>query len=518
MSIINHEKDVQRELARLKQEKARKLENDLVLMRELPHLYRFKEYRWSQEFIDSRNHKIFLCAANQIGKSSSQIKKYIKWATTPSLWAELWSDVPNLFWYLYPTRDVVNYEYETKWLGLLPSGKHKDHPLYGWQVIKDGKNIMGMRFNSGILLLFKTYAQDVSHLQSGTVYAIGADEELPFHLWDELKFRINATRGYFSMAFTATIGQEEWRCTMEEVGTKKERFKGAHKINASLYDSQFYVDGSPSRWTDERIQEVIADCSSDEEVQKRVFGRFALGAQRKISSFNPKIHCKEKIPLTKQWQFFTGIDYGSGGKTGHPAAVLTVGVNPEFTKAVVKKAWKGDETYRTDSGYILNKAREQKRDLNIEGFEIIHPAKYDFAAADLAIIAADLGEALNKADKSRDKGIGVIETLFKNDMLELDVSEPYVSELSSELMTIKDDAKVKGKKGDDLFDALRYALCDVPFNWTLGAQLKAMFHVEQKPKKALTEEQIRRGHVTDIDEVEYSIQEEFDEFEDMLNG
>lgn len=517
---------LEQQLTRLKMQKAQALADDLKKREELPHLYRFKDYSWSKEFIDSRNKRLFLVAANQLGKSTSQIRKVVTWATSPDLWKELWSVTPNLFWYLYPTGDVATYEFETKWVDILPRGAMKDDPVYGWKEFREGRHVKGIRFNSGILLLFKSYTQDVQHLQSGTVFWIACDEELPFHLWDELKFRLNAVNGYFSMVFTATLGQEEWRCTMEEQGTPKERFKGAHKIHASLYDSQKFLDGTPSRWTSERISEVVADCSTEAEVNKRVGGRFALGTERKISSFDPRFHCQERIPLPKEegWQVFGGLDYGSGGETGHPGSVILVLVNGSFTKAVVKKAWKGDKTYRTDSGYILNKYRELKGEVAELGFNNFHPAKYDPAAADLGIIGEQLGEPLNKADKSRERGTGVIDTLFRNNMLFLDIAEPFVSELSSELLALKDINKTRHKKGDDLFDALRYTVIDIPFDWATGVELKRLYGAVADEVQDIEVNELQRARdefkkmISGELSPESPLEQEFREYEEQLYG
>ena len=66
-----------------------------------------------------------------------------------------------------------------------------------------------------ITIYFKTYSQNVTDLQAGTVSFIFCDEELPISLFPELSARLIATDGYFSMVFTATLGQEYWRLTME---------------------------------------------------------------------------------------------------------------------------------------------------------------------------------------------------------------------------------------------------------------------------------------------------------------
>jgi hypothetical protein len=187
------------------------------LRSDLPFLYGWKWYTWAREFYESKNKVCLLTAANQISKSSTQIRKCINWATDRDVWPDLWVQTPSLFWYLYPSQDVVNAEFHLKWKQFLPSEAYKNDPYYGWEIIKGKKtgDIAGIQFKSGVMLLFKTYGQDATVLQSSTVDAIFCDEELPIHLYDELKFRLTASDGYFNMVFTATLGQDEWRRAME---------------------------------------------------------------------------------------------------------------------------------------------------------------------------------------------------------------------------------------------------------------------------------------------------------------
>ena len=75
-----------------------KLELQEKLRVGLPFKYRWKFYPWAREFFESRNRMTLLCAANQISKSSTQIRKAIEWATNPDLWPDLWATRPHQFW------------------------------------------------------------------------------------------------------------------------------------------------------------------------------------------------------------------------------------------------------------------------------------------------------------------------------------------------------------------------------------------------------------------------------------
>lgn len=212
------------------------LEQKIKLREGLPHLYGLKHYKWSREFFNSINKNCFLTAANQIGKSSVQIRKCIDWATDKKKWATLWPHRnPSQFWYFYPTKDVCGIEFYEKWeREFLPKHEFRTSPEYGWKLeVKDAVPA-AIHFNSGVSIYFKSYAQKLKDLQSGTVDAIFLDEELPEEYWDELNFRRTATDGYVSMVFTATLGQEMWRRTMEERGREQELFPDAHKQTVSV--------------------------------------------------------------------------------------------------------------------------------------------------------------------------------------------------------------------------------------------------------------------------------------------
>lgn len=155
-----------------KVERIQLLERKIELQEGLPHIHGWKFYPWAREYFEARNKETFLCAANQISKSSTQIRKMIHWATATDLWPELWPySKPRQFWYLYPTRDVCHIEVTKKWVPeFLPRGKYKEDPVYGWRAEYSNKRIWAIHFNSGISIYFKTYAQDVKDLQSGTCW------------------------------------------------------------------------------------------------------------------------------------------------------------------------------------------------------------------------------------------------------------------------------------------------------------------------------------------------------------
>jgi phage terminase large subunit-like protein len=457
----------------LKAEKVALLEQKFKYKKNLPHLYGFNLYEWQRKYLDSMEHEQFITAANQIGKSSVQIMKCIDWATNKEKWTSLWRTQPRTFWYMYPSHDFATREFYKKWVpDFLPQNEMKDHPVYGWKAEKRGSYIHAIHFNSGVSVYFLSYTQDIMNLQGATVWAMFCDEELPEDFWDEMNFRRQANNGYFSMVFTATMGQKLWFDTMERQGTAEERFQGAFKLQVSLFDCKHFEDGTPSHWTPDAINRVIKFCKNEAEVQRRVYGRFVLDGGLKYSAFDRRRNvCKpHKIPVN--WGYYAGVDIGSGGSANHPSTIVIVAVDPTFTEARVVRAWKGDKVLTTDMD-VYDKLLELVADAKISLTGIF----YDYHAKDFSTIATRRGLAVTPADKRHDVGEKVLNVLFKHGALqifELEETDALQYELST--LLIETD---KRKALDDLCDALRYALTRLPWNWPKIGVMEGT--LEEKP-------------------------------------
>lgn len=466
------------------------LEGLLEFRAKLPHLYGFPWYQWAYDFFKSVEHANFLCAANQVSKSSTQIRKAIDWATDTSKWKTLWPDLlpgqkPNQFWYFYPSGPVAQIEWETKWLpDFMP--KDKDDPVYGWDEEYDKGIIKQINFKSGVTIYFKTYEQKLINLQSGSVFAIFLDEECPEHLIPELQARLRAVKGYLHAVFTATIGQEYWRKVMEPTTPEEEIYPGAFKRTVSLYDSQFYIDGSPSRWTNERIAEIIAECTSDAEVQRRVFGRFVKSGGLRFESFSLDKNMIAPQPIQRVWEKYSGVDPGSGGLSGHPAAMVFIAVRPDYKEGYVFRGWRGDKI-ATANPDILNKWRELKRDM------LVTRSVYDYKDKDFYLIAESQGETFEPANKSRDEGFGLVNSLFKNGMLKIFRGDPELDKLVSELMSLSATVD-KRKAVDDMADALRYCCMAIPWDFSDVAKLDPKL-LRDEPPDLRSEEEIHRERI-----------------------
>lgn len=471
-------------LLEIQQKKLEHLRAKVALQEGLPFLpdHGFKLYQWSQEYWDARDKIQLVCAANQISKSSSQIRKHIHWATEQSLWPELWptSPRPLQFWYLYPTRDVAHIEFEKKWKPeFLPRGEYKDDPKYGWRQELYHNRIFAIHWNSGVSTYFKTYGQDAQDLQTGTVWKLDLDEETPEELMDELMFRLAATDGYLSAVFTPTIGQQYWKEAIEGKGAS-ERFKGAFKRQVSMYDCLQYADGSKSPWTIQKIIRATNACRDQKEVQRRVFGKFVVDSGLKYGSFSRERNVKTPHPLPKTWHIYIGVDTGSGGKTNHPGSIVVVAVSPDFKMGRVIRGWRGDKAElpvgelenadapppsehgaETTAGDIVKKLVWMLD--QVKGFAS-YTIYYDFADRDFYLIATGAGLVVQPAEKSHFIGETTLNTLFKNEMLiiyEVDELEGLPDELESlKKSTSKQNAV------DDYIDGTRYAVAKVPWDYS----------------------------------------------------
>lgn len=443
----------------------------------LPHLNGFKFYHWSRTYFESTNRMNLLTAANQLGKSTTQIRKCIHWATETSLWHTLWSSQPRAFFYVYPDQNLLHIEFESRWIPeLLPRGPMRTDKKYGWEPINDRGKITGIRFASGVIVWFKTYSQKVSALQGTTLHAVFVDEELPPKYFPELQARLNATAGYFHQCFTATTGWDLWRSAMNPGRGDRETFPGALKQTVSLYDCLTFEDGSPGQYTEERIKEVERQCGTEVERRRRVMGEFVNEEGIKFSAFDPDLHMVKPFPIGPEYLIYSGIDIGSG-LGNHPAAITFIAVAPMMNKFYVIRGWRGDNVETTASD-IMDKY------LQLRGGLRPICQVYDWSSREFGIIASRIGEPFMRADKSRELGAETINTLFKNGMgyiFDIDELQP----LAGELINLRNSTNKTVSK-DDAVDSFRYAIMQIPFDWScIVSPEMAKLQEDPKPQAVL---------------------------------
>lgn len=443
-------------------------EAKLKLMDELPHLYGRKFYSWSRLYFESRHQQAFLCAPNQVSKSSTLQRKMIHWATCPTLWPKIWPSHPRprQFWYFYPSLDVATDEFENKWeVEWLPRGEKKLDPVFGWTAVYEKGLIDYIQFNTGVRLYFKSYGQKVTNVQTATVHFVGCDEELPMEFYDELQFRTSAVDGIFNMVFTATLGQAFWQSVIE--GPK---LPESLKIQIRLEDCMYYEDGTESPWTEDKIRRTRAKCKSKNEELKRCDGRFVPAEGLKYPSFQPVRHMIAPVTVPQDWVRYAAVDPGSGGHA-HPAGMVFIAVRPDMRKGYVFRAWRGDDV-DTESSDILKKFRELRGSMKLTN------QFYDYQARDFSIVSSRAGESFTKAEKSHTLGEDILNTLFRNDMLFIFEGDPELAKLCSELSLLQNSTP-KNKAIDDLVDPTRYCCVGIPWDFSGIAQTNNEIMVDE---------------------------------------
>lgn len=482
------------------------LEEKLKIQQGLPHLHGFPFYPWQRTFFESRNRYNFLVGANQLGKSTLLIRKCIEWATNTALWPELWNTKPSVFWYLYPNYDIATVEVEKKWIpDLLPRGEYKDHPKCGWTVTYDKKQVQKIDFNSGVSIYFKAYTQNPQHLQAGTVHAMWADEELPDNLFGELKSRISATNGYYHAGFTATLGQDFWRQILEDDNPRTNPLPNALKMQISLFDCQHFEDGTPSIWTDKKIEEEIRLCPNEREVQRRVYGKFVKSEGLKYPSFDRIKNVKPAAAIPNDWLIYAGIDIGSGSPSGgHPSAICFVAVRPDFRLGRIFKSWVG-------KGIVTTAADVLMMFQELRGSMRCAAQVYDYSARDFYTIASRAGESFFPADKSVEAGENTVNSLFKNELLVVD-DIPENTELVRQFENLYLGEK-KSKSVDDIVDCVRYISLVIPWDWQCITR-----DFSPTPQQVVkNEEQKRRDFVFGEDmDAETLFEEEIAEYNSLM--
>jgi phage terminase large subunit-like protein len=507
------------EIEALKRQEVELLTQKLTLYEGLPHIFGWKWYPWAKQIYESFNREIFVTAANQISKSSTAIRKNIEWATNEEIWKKAWPSLapgqkPNQFWYFYPTLDVATIEFESKLEPLfLPRNEYKTHPKYGWKAEYNKNQIHSICFNSGVTIYFKSYEQKVANLQTGTVYHVTLDEECPEHLLPEIQARLNASDGYLLSVFTATLGQLYWEKTMEPKSKEEELHKNALKLQVSMYDCITYDDGAPSHWTPEKIKRAIERCATPAEVARRIMGRFVKSEGLRFHGFDREKNFVKRHPLPIHWLCYGGVDPGSGGITGHPAGIIFLKVSPDFKQARVTRGWRGDGV-STTSQDILNKYKELKHKYGLKPVLQI----YDYAAKDFYLVSSRQGEPFMMANKDRESGFGLVNTLFKNNMLAIQDGDPELEKLVSEMCSIPETAKKSDSFTDDLADALRYVCEAIPWDFSDHERqndTETEIVKELSPDPDKTSSDLRREWFMSETKVADEIDEELDYWNDI---
>jgi hypothetical protein len=493
----------------VKEVKKLKAENQVTT--DLPHLFSIRPYKWQIDYWNDTNEMKFICAGNQVGKSTAQIIHAIDLATDETKWKRFFPRrQPKVFWYVYPNKSKIQEEFNEKWeKELLPRGVMKDHLAYGWQKFNIDGEFGGIKFNTGVSIYFKSWGQD---LQASTLDGVFVDEEIPKELYPELDARLTAARpgGVFSMSFTATLNQAFWYDVIERKGKRGERFPQASKWQISMeYDCKYFADGTPSHFTDDFVNKKKNSIGDPAEIERRIHGRFVTSEGRKFKTFEKSKNLKPPMQIPHNWELFAGVDIGTGGE-GHPPAISVVAVRPDYKYGRLIRFWKGNDGSTYTSSQVLNQYIQMTSKLNISA------AYYDWHSKEFFLRAVAAGISFVKAEKSHSVGDDLINILFKNQMIDLEECE-QVEDLIQEIETLK-TSTAKTKAVDDGIDSFRYAISSLP--WDLSDITTTLIELPEEDENDKYDE--RTAHAMRFsdkkprsDDDDLSYEQEIDEYNEL---
>lgn len=373
--------------------------------------------------------------------------------------------------------------------------------------IKDGEIVYGLE------------VEDNNEYYCNGILVHNCDEELPESLYPELNARLFATDGFFSMAFTATLGQEFWRLAIEPREDEVRKFPSAKVMQITMYDCMFYHDGTKTHITKESIQRKIDSCSSKAEVRRRIFGRFVKDSGLKYFGFTRE---KNYVPYPVKngasftgvptgWRVYSGVDIGSGGEKNHPSAYAFVSANGDFTKLRVFLGKRLDGI-ETTAGDVYSHYKSTRGKLRCT------QQSYDWACKDFGTITERAHDYFVKAEKGHDKGEEILNTAFKLGILQIyqcPEHDKLVGEIESLLQTTD-----KRHAKDDFIDAIRYAIASIPVNWAeifenVRKNKVVKIDCENMEQELRPNDYKNEDFVSNNDELLSGYEDEFDEYNEL---
>jgi hypothetical protein len=492
----------------------------------LPHLFSFKFYTWMRNFWSCEKQFQYIFLPNQVGKSSIMIRRIIHYCTEPKSWTRF-KRQPRMVMYFYPDKKTILREISTKWPEFLPQGIYKDDDKYGYTIKYQGGYPDRIEWKSGVTLFFMTYGtsnikESAQRMQASTPSIVAADEVVPEQLINEIIARVSSP---------ANIGAMFWQaCTptrfepyLQKIQNGKTKMPDSYVQTNSLFDCVEYEDGSKSPWTVKEIEKKISTYTTQRDVQIRVYGKFSASEGLQFPQFHRDRHFQPRHHVPKDWDLYAGIDYGSGGATGHPSSVAIIAVNSEYSKARVMSLSRMDKDRfpnGTTEDDVLNEYLLMCQDL---GRPFATAAYYDWACGAMAVSAAQRGISLINANKKREDGKNIINSLFKNDMMliyqdakppEIEGADTEAEKLCDELEALMEGADKKSAK-DDLIDALRYAVSSLTWNFVNVVVKDPNDNTPTKPKpKTIKRRGVKIHSFDDFeDEMEREIHEQNELYE-----
>ncbi len=202
-------------------------------------------------------------------------------------------------------------------------------------------------------------------------------------------------------------------------------------------------------------------------------------------------------------------------------------VRPDGKYGIIFKGWRGDGI-TTASNDIISMHQEMcmdevvQADGTIKKEVTIRPVlkSYDWNAKDFFIMSSRAGEGFTPADKRRDAGYGILNTLFKLGMLVVMDGVPELQKLVVELTSLQ-EGQAKQSAKDDLTDAARYAIMPIPWNFEGVAANKLKeedAYVDERSESQIHFDERRSGQTPKEDDESRSLEDEFEFWQEQLDG
>lgn len=357
-----------------------------------------------------------------------------------------------------------------------------------WQSAYD-KNLRVLYFQNGSKFFFMTYEQEVRKMGGASIDRVHFDEEPPLPVYNECRLRVMAHSGDLLFTMTPVFGlswsyDQLWN--QRGMQTEQGVFQGKDIEVVT-------VDMADNPTLSQKDIEMALAGMSNEEKEARKEGRYVALHGLIYGDFDRSEHVVPERPIPENVNVVCGIDPGYR----HPAAVVWIYLTPDDTM-VVFEAQKFAELSARE---VCERIRETNDRYGVHPlYYVIDPSarnKEHTTGRSMQMEYADNGIVTIAGQNSVTAGINRVRERFQSKRLFV---RSNCSELIDELLRYRwkkpprsgeDTREAPVKVGDDLVDALRYAVMSRPYLPT-----------EQEHREETQLQRLMREHVSSLENPE----------------
>ncbi len=290
------------------------------------------------------------------------------------------------------------------------------------------------------LIEFKSYDQGREALQSANIAGFWCDEQCPFEILTEIWARTRKWDFAGSKFYTLTPLEPDPK--LEEIFHERDKYPSwkFYRFNTRLNDT-----------LDPKYVRQITENELPELIETRLTGAFAVYEGQIYKTFSTKTHVVEPFPIPRTWKHVRGLDLG----WSHATACVWLANDPAADRWYVYREYLKSKTSLEDHVAEINDDWLTK--------EVRGPTYADPAAAQELHEMSKRGLHTALAAKDVKKGIATVQSLLRPaedgqpKLYIFNNCENLIREMRTYIWNPKKpDAPLKA--GDDLVDALRYAL------------------------------------------------------------